>query len=144
MRLPLAAALAALALVPSTASADAGAGVVAMAAHSFFRPGVGLVAAGACAYTGTILTGAATAVAVPSGTPRSVHVHCDLLNASGGVIGQVDASGGVYALESQLVQSTQTPVRVCGRVTAYHPTWIHPAVSGDTCAPVLPGNVAVG
>ena len=139
MRLPLLAALVAVASLSAPASATSpGVGEVALSGTSFFRPNNGVAVAGSCQYTGTILSGVAVS-AVVGGTNTYTSILCELRNAAGSVI--AGASGlGVGAAEALRVDlpGGATAWQVCGRAEAGSSAWSHPARSGYSCAPVMP------
>lgn len=147
MRPPLIAALAALALVPSTSYATGpGAGTVAMAATMSFRPGIGIVVAGTCTYAGLTLSGeAASATFAVPGQEAFTEIECDIYDAAGLIDGFVGTSGGNHvAVSTRYPLGGRTPTRICGRVRADSlANGVPTATSAYTCLPVVPGPVAV-
>lgn len=133
MRIPLAAAAAALALLPVTTADAAGVLAVPLSGTSFFRPTWGVALAGACTYSGTVLTATATAAAV--GGTGSVSITCTLHTASGSQVGYAAASGGPAATNSTIVPVGATPAKICGTAAAYVSGWSHPATD-SACATV--------
>lgn len=140
MRLPLVAALAAVASLSAPAAAtNPGVGEVALAGTSFFRPNNGVAVAGSCQYAGTALSGAAVGVTVAPGNNTYTSIVCELRDSAGNVI--AGTSGwGQFAAEALRVDlpGGATPWQVCGSAEAATSTWSHPARSGYSCAPVMP------
>ena len=141
MRLPLIAALAAVASLSAPASATRpGVGEIALTGTSFFRPNNGVAVAGQCAYAGTVLSGFAVGVTVTPGNNTYTSIVCELRDAGGGVIASASATDR-YAAEAHWADPLPlgaTPWQVCGRAEAGTSTWSHPAQSAFLCAPVMP------
>lgn len=134
------AATAALSLNPASA-ADLGVGTTAVHGTSFFRPGIGIVAAGECTYAVTTLKGDAVSVTVVPGDERSVTISCSLLNAAGSTILSGSGTGTNRATVTRTVLGGQVPVTICATLTATSYAPGVPAINETTCAAVLPGNL---
>ena len=141
MRRPLtAAAVAALALVPSSSAhaVGVGAGAVVIPASSFFRPNVGVAGVGSCIYAEAVLVAAVAGVAV-TGVVATVSVSCTVQDSAGATLLSAGASSSLNAgVGYRTGLPVNTPVRICGTVTVDSPQW-GPATA-SSCAAVLPGN----
>lgn len=133
------AATAALSVNPASAAAP-GAGTVATQATSFFRPTIGIVAAGSCTYAGFTLTGAAVAATVPPGDEGSLTITCSLRNSFGSQIGSASGSGINEATGTSTVIGGQVATSICITLTATSLRAGVPTATETACAAVLPGN----
>jgi hypothetical protein len=136
------AATAALSLHPASAAAP-GAGTVATYASGFFRPNIGIVAAGNCTYAGISLQGNAASVSVVPGNEESLTITCTLRNASGSTIVTAHGSGVNTARAVQTIIGGQVPTTICIEIVATSRAAGVPTATGSQCLPVLPGNVVV-